>query len=57
MEHTLGNSSTEYVKFHTIDFIEAVFQEIVFGSAPQRDLIRASGFSDMPRNRCKSGWF
>jgi hypothetical protein len=38
-------------------FVEAGFQDIVFMFVrePQRDLIRASSFSDMPRNRCKSG--
>lgn len=33
MGHTLGDSST-YIRFYTTDFIEADFQEIVFGSEP-----------------------
>ncbi|KAK3933472.1 hypothetical protein QBC46DRAFT_434648, partial [Diplogelasinospora grovesii] len=42
MGHMLGDSST-YVKFYMTDFIEADFQEIVFGSEPQRDLIQLMG--------------
>jgi len=42
MGHMLGDSST-YVKFYMNDFIEADFQEIVFGSEPQRDLIHLKG--------------
>ncbi|KAF4458991.1 heterokaryon incompatibility [Fusarium albosuccineum] len=38
----LGGSST-YVKFYMTDFIEAGFQEIVFGSEPQRDIIQLMG--------------
>ncbi|KAL9605380.1 MAG: hypothetical protein Q9179_001437 [Wetmoreana sp. 5 TL-2023] len=42
MGRTFGDSST-YVKFYMTDFIKADFQEIVFGSEPQRDLIQLMG--------------
>ena len=42
MGHSLGDSST-YVQFYMTDFIEVDFQEIVFGSEPQRDLIHLMG--------------
>ncbi|KAI1382535.1 uncharacterized protein F4822DRAFT_439310 [Hypoxylon trugodes] len=42
MGHTLGDSST-YVRFYMPDFIEVDFQEIIFGSEPQRDLIHLMG--------------
>ena len=42
MGHALGDSST-YVQFYMTDFIEVDFQEIVFGSEPQRDLIHLMG--------------
>ncbi|KXX74184.1 hypothetical protein MMYC01_210518, partial [Madurella mycetomatis] len=42
MGHTLGDTTT-YVRFYTTDFIEVDFQEIVFGSEPQRDLIHLMG--------------
>ncbi|KAJ9129400.1 hypothetical protein NKR23_g12540, partial [Pleurostoma richardsiae] len=52
MGHTLGDSST-YVRFYMTDFIEADFQEIIFGSEPQRDLIHLMGrllrHGDAPR--------
>ena len=42
MGHILGDSST-YVRFYMADYIDADFQEIVFGSEPQRDLIELMG--------------
>ncbi|KAI1846940.1 hypothetical protein JX265_014014 [Neoarthrinium moseri] len=41
MGHT-GGSST-YSRFYTTDYREADFQEIVFGSEPQRDIIQLMG--------------
>ena len=42
MGHALGDSST-YVRFYMTDYNDIDFQEIVFGSEPQRDLIHLMG--------------
>jgi len=42
MGHALGDSST-YTRFYTTDYNDVDFQEIVFGSEPQRDLIHLMG--------------
>ena len=42
MGHALGDSST-YMRFYMTDFLEVDFQEIVFGSEPQRVLIQLMG--------------
>ncbi|KAI5917140.1 hypothetical protein F4810DRAFT_705126 [Camillea tinctor] len=39
----LNRDSSTYVRFYMTDFIEVDFQEIVFGSEPQRDLIHLMG--------------
>ncbi|KAJ0100679.1 hypothetical protein J7T55_012537, partial [Diaporthe amygdali] len=42
MGHSVGDSST-YQRFYMPDYNEVDFQEIVFGSEPQRDLIHLMG--------------
>jgi len=42
MGHALGDSST-YTRFYMTDYNDVDFQEIVFGSEPQRDLIHLMG--------------
>ena len=42
MGHTLGDT-TVYVRFYTTDYMEADFQEVVFNSKTQRNLIHLMG--------------
>ncbi|KAL1852488.1 hypothetical protein Daus18300_012169 [Diaporthe australafricana] len=56
MGHSVGDSST-YQRFYMPDYSEVDFQEIVFGSEPQRDLIHLMGrllrHGDAPKSLTK----